>query len=47
MRHITVTTGTTMKMTIPMKTMNPRTPGLMSKGYAGLLLPDTRPSTLI
>jgi hypothetical protein len=28
-------------MTIPMNTRNPRTPGLISKGYAGLLLPHT------
>jgi hypothetical protein len=37
MRHITVATGPAKKMSIPMKTMNPRTPGLMSKAYAGLL----------
>jgi hypothetical protein len=28
-------------MTIPMNTRNPRTPGLISKGYAGWLLPHT------
>ena len=38
---MTIPTGMPMIMTIPMNTRNPRTPGLISKGYAGLRLPHT------